>query len=76
MILPPYTVPIECDEDFDVLPSGNPAPSVTGYPFVVTVSGIFNLADDYCNVGASFVDNTRINICEGAYKFIRVVGYR
>ncbi|MCB0075474.1 MAG: hypothetical protein KDE20_28670, partial [Caldilineaceae bacterium] len=53
------------------LPNGNPHPSVTGYPFIVTVSGIFNLADDYCNIGASFVDRARVNVCDGAFKFVR-----
>jgi len=69
--MPPFTAPIECDEDFPVLANGNPAPEVTGYPFVVTVSGIFNLQDTYCNLGASFSDGPRINICAGAYKFVR-----
>ncbi|MCB9293579.1 MAG: hypothetical protein H6559_10730 [Lewinellaceae bacterium] len=68
---PPRTVPIECDEQFATLPNGNPHPSHTGYPFIVTVSGIFNLADDYCNIGASFVDRARVNVCEGAFKFVR-----
>ncbi|MCB0593661.1 MAG: T9SS type A sorting domain-containing protein [Phaeodactylibacter sp.] len=68
---PPRTVPIECDEQFATLPNGNPAPSHTGYPFIVTVSGIYNLAQSYCNIGASFVDRTRVNVCAGAFKFVR-----
>ncbi|MCO6480387.1 MAG: hypothetical protein J5I94_27345, partial [Phaeodactylibacter sp.] len=68
---PPRTVPIECDEQFATLPNGNPHPSVTGYPFIVTVSGIQNLAQSYCNIGASFVDRARVNVCPGAFKFVR-----
>ncbi|MCB0580453.1 MAG: hypothetical protein KDD10_14230, partial [Phaeodactylibacter sp.] len=68
---PPRTVPIECDEQFATLPNGNPAPSHTGYPFIVTVGGIRNLAQSYCNIGASFVDRTRVNVCAGAFKFVR-----
>ena len=68
---PPSTVPIECDEQFATLPNGNPDPSVTGYPFIVTVSGIITLADDYCNIGASFVDRAPVNVCAGAFKFVR-----
>ena len=69
--LPPFTVPIECDEDYPTLANGHPTPAVAGYPFVFTVSGIFDLNDDYCNVGASYEDGADIVVCDGAYKFIR-----
>ncbi|MCB0075366.1 MAG: hypothetical protein KDE20_28110, partial [Caldilineaceae bacterium] len=62
---PPRTAPIECDEQYATLPNGNPAPSVTGYPFIVTVNGIVNLTQDYCNLGASYVDRSPVNVCEG-----------
>jgi hypothetical protein len=69
--LPPFTVPIECDEDFPTLANGHPTPAVAGYPFVFTASGIFDLNDDYCNVGASYEDGADIVVCDGAFKFIR-----
>ena len=69
--LPSGTAPIECDEDFDELEDGNPDANITGYPFVVTVSGIFNLEDSYCNLGASFSDGPTIDVCTGAYKLVR-----
>jgi hypothetical protein len=69
--LPPFTVPIECDEDFPTLANGHPTPEVAGYPFVFTASGIFDLNDDYCNVGASYEDGADIVVCDGAFKFIR-----
>ena len=69
--LPPSTAPIECDEDFPTLPNGHPDAASTGYPFVVTIGGIFNLQDSYCNIGASFSDGPVIDVCTGAYKFIR-----
>ncbi|MCO6492278.1 MAG: HYR domain-containing protein, partial [Phaeodactylibacter sp.] len=68
---PPRTAPIECDEQYATLPNGNPAPSVTGYPFIVTVNGIVNLTQEYCNLGASFVDRTPVNVCSGSFKFVR-----
>ena len=66
--LPPFTVPIECDE-YDG--AGIPQPEITGYPFVLTINGIFNLSDTYCNLGASFSDGPVIDICSGAYKVVR-----
>ena len=70
--LPPFTVPIECDEDYPTLANGNPTPAIAGYPFVYTVSGIFDLTQgQYCNVGASFEDSPSIVVCDGAFKFTR-----
>jgi uncharacterized repeat protein (TIGR01451 family) len=70
--LPPFTVPIECDEDYPTLANGHPTPAVAGYPFVSTVSGIFDLSEgQYCNVGASYEDGADIVVCDGAYKFVR-----
>ena len=69
--LPPFTAPVECDEDAPTLADGNPSPDLTGYPFVYTVGGVVDLDDDYCNVGATFEDGPRIEICDGAYKLIR-----
>ena len=70
--LPPFTVPIECDEDYPTLANGNPTPAIAGYPFVYTVSGIFDLTQgQYCNVGVSFEDSPSIVVCDGAFKFTR-----
>ena len=69
--MPPFTAPIECDEGFSTLANGHPDAASTGYPFVVTVSGIFNLQDSYCNLGASFSDGPVIDVCTGTYKFVR-----
>ena len=70
--LPPFIVPIECDEDYPTLANGNPTPAIAGYPFVYTVSGIFDLTQgQYCNVGASFEDSPSIVVCDGAFKFTR-----
>jgi hypothetical protein len=76
VILPPFTVPIECDEDFISLPANqfgdsNPSPESTGYPFVVTSQGVILLDDSYCNIGATYQDSPRIDICESAYKVVR-----
>lgn len=72
VVTPPYTVFLECDEGFEVDNNGNPAPAVSGFPFVETAFGIWDLNADYCTVGASYVDQPRIDICEGAFAFRRV----
>lgn len=71
VIFPPFTAFVECDEDFPTLDNGNPAPSLTGYPFLQTAFGFEDLDDDYCNLGASFEDRPSVDICEGTYKFFR-----
>jgi len=69
--LPPLTAPIECDEAFPVDEFGNPSPDFTGYPFLLTATGIVDLRDAYCNIGASYQDGPLIDICLLSYKFIR-----
>ena len=69
--LPPITAVLECDESFPTLANGNPSPEVTGYPSIRTAFGVYPLRDDFCNIGAIYEDQTRISVCEGAYKFIR-----
>ena len=76
VVLPPFTAPLECDENFPTDgniggPDNNPHASVTGYPWVITALGFHNLDDDYCNIGANYSDEPRINICEGSYSFRR-----
>ncbi|WP_367391734.1 hypothetical protein [Lewinella sp. LCG006] len=71
LFLPPFTVPIECDEAFTVDANGNPSADVTGYPFVHTTFGYQSLNQSYCNLGASYSDEPRIVVCDGAYKFRR-----
>ncbi|MCG8326837.1 MAG: T9SS type A sorting domain-containing protein [Chitinophagales bacterium] len=69
--LPPFTAIIECDELFSVNEFGNPDPSHTGYPFLVTFSGVVDLNDVYCNIGASYEDGPLIETCMFSHKFIR-----
>ncbi|MGH1438438.1 MAG: hypothetical protein ACRBG0_28690, partial [Lewinella sp.] len=76
LIVPPFTAVIECDEDFPTDgdiggPDDNPSASVTGYPFILTASGYVDLNDVYCNLGASYSDEPRINVCEGTYSLRR-----
>ena len=72
VVVPPYTVFLECDEGFDLNQNGNPVPAVAGFPFVETAFGFEDLNADYCSVGASYVDEPQVTICEGAYAFRRV----
>ncbi|MGH1438379.1 MAG: hypothetical protein ACRBG0_28380, partial [Lewinella sp.] len=67
---------IECDEEFPTDgvtggPDENPHASVTGYPFLLTAQGYVDLSQNYCNLGASYSDEPRINVCEGTYSFRR-----
>jgi hypothetical protein len=76
LTVPPFTAVIECDEDFPTDgsvggPDDNPAATITGYPYLVTASGFFDLAQTYCNVGASYSDEPRINVCTGTYQVRR-----
>lgn len=69
--LPPATAPIECDEPFPLDEFGNPSPDMTGYPFLVTASGVIDLRDSYCNLGATYEDSPLIDVCPLSYKFVR-----
>ena len=71
VIIPNFTVFLECDESFDVDDNGNPAPSVAGYPFLRTAFGFYDLDQAYCNLGASYSDEPRVVTCEASYKFRR-----
>ncbi|NRA50400.1 MAG: hypothetical protein HRU12_14810, partial [Phaeodactylibacter sp.] len=68
---PSFTVVVECDEDYPELANGNPSPELTGYPFIVTAFGIFNINPSYCNIGVAYEDYGRIDECEGNFKFRR-----
>ncbi|MGH1437181.1 MAG: hypothetical protein ACRBG0_22265, partial [Lewinella sp.] len=76
VILPNFTAVMECDETFATDgtvggPDNNPAASVTGYPFIRTAFGFHDLNSSYCNIGASYSDEPRINVCTGSYKYRR-----
>ena len=68
---PPYTAILECDEEFPEDSNGNPDPSVTGYPFVQTAFGIFDLDQDLCNLGTSYQDEPSVSTCGGGYAIRR-----
>jgi hypothetical protein len=69
--LPPFTAIIECDEFFPIDEFGNPAPEHTGYPFISAFSGISDLNDSYCNIGATYEDGPLIEVCLLSYQFVR-----
>ena len=76
----PSDATLSCDKDFKLDAKGNPHPDVTGYPWVNTA---FDQTDDnkenykyplkqvMCNLGATYKDSERIDVCEGTYKFVR-----
>jgi hypothetical protein len=70
--LPPNNIPIDCQAVYETLPNGYPSPTVTGYPYINTIFGAEELDFAFCDVAATFQDGTRIPLCEGAYKFVRV----
>ncbi len=69
--LPPKTVNISCGETFAATPNGNPHPSVTGYPFIITAIGTFNIAPVYCNMLATYEDLPHVQVCQGTEQFLR-----
>ncbi len=68
---PPQAVILSCGSTFATTLEGNPNPSVTGYPFVVTAGGTFNIAPVYCNMLATFVDLPTVIVCDGTTQFVR-----
>jgi hypothetical protein len=76
----PADVELSCEKDFKVDAKGNPHPDVSGYPWLYTA---FDHTDDgkdnyeqslkaaYCNLGASYTDGARIEVCAGTYKVVR-----
>ncbi|WP_367390569.1 choice-of-anchor I family protein [Lewinella sp. LCG006] len=71
LVFPPFVAPLECDENFAVDANGNPHPSASGYPWLRTAFGFYDLDQIYCNIGASYSDEPRITVCEGTYKLRR-----
>jgi hypothetical protein len=67
--LPHYTVNIECDEAGE----GIPSPSVTGYPFVATLTGFVDLTPNnaLCNLAAGYTDKALVEGCSKNYSFRR-----
>ncbi|MGH1434589.1 MAG: hypothetical protein ACRBG0_09035, partial [Lewinella sp.] len=71
IVFPPFVAPLECDENFALDANGNPHPSASGYPWLRTAFGFYDLDQVYCNIGASYSDEPRITVCEGTYKLRR-----
>ncbi|HRK82676.1 MAG TPA: GEVED domain-containing protein [Saprospiraceae bacterium] len=67
----PLVTTLECDESFPTLSNGNPSPAVTGYPFIQTAFGIYDINQTYCNLAAQYIDDPRIEVCAGSYKLVR-----
>ncbi|MGH1434588.1 MAG: GEVED domain-containing protein, partial [Lewinella sp.] len=71
LVFPSTVALVGCDEDYAVDANGNPHPSRTGYPWLRTAFGFEDLDEIYCNIGASYSDEPRIDVCEGTYKLRR-----
>ncbi|MEM7575506.1 MAG: hypothetical protein AAF433_21560 [Bacteroidota bacterium] len=67
------TVEINCNDDYDQLPNGNPTTEETGGPSVMTALDMFDIPGNgsYCNIAAEFQDGPRIETCENTFKFVR-----
>ncbi len=68
---PSKTYTLGCDEVYETLPNGNPSPTVTGYPFILTAFGAEFLAPAYCNLIGSYSDQPRLDLCGSSYQFVR-----
>ena len=71
LILPHFTQYLECDEGYETDANGSPHPNVTGYPFLQSAFGYHDLANDYCNLAASYSDESVIASCNGGLKVRR-----
>lgn len=71
VVYPPLTYYLECDAGFPMDANGNPSPTATGYPFVKTAFGNFDLSANYCSIAASYVDKPKAVGCSGTYTFLR-----
>jgi len=76
IVFPPFTSIIECDEDFPTDgiqggPEDNPAPGFSGFPYLATAGNFYDLNQSVCNLGASYSDEPRIQVCPGSYYFRR-----
>ncbi|MEM1214319.1 MAG: cohesin domain-containing protein [Bacteroidota bacterium] len=69
--LPPLTINISCDMTFVPDDNGNPSPEMTGYPFIITAGGTFNIDPAYCNMLATYEDRPRMQVCAGTEQFVR-----
>ena len=71
LILPPMIYIAECDDSFPTTEDGNPHPSVSGYPFIQSGFGVYNLDPLFCGLASSFGDQPAIETCESGYKLVR-----
>jgi hypothetical protein len=68
--LPHYTVSLDCEE---VSGEGLPSPSITGYPFVSTLTGFVDLTPNQsvCNLAAGYEDKAVVTNCANNKEFRR-----
>lgn len=71
IIAPPKNVSLDCDEDFLTNEQGNPHPTVTGKPMVLSAFGVTEIDPKYCNLIATYNDQPKIQLCEGSFQFFR-----
>lgn len=71
VLLPPYTSYVECDESYPQDENGNVHPSLSGYPFLQTAFGIYDLDDVVCTLGGEYFDFPRVDVCEGSFQYLR-----
>lgn len=69
--LPPNNLPLDCETTYETLPNGYPSPTVTGYPYIKSAFGVYELDYAFCNIAATYQDGAQISLCPGSYKFAR-----
>ncbi|PHN03459.1 hypothetical protein CRP01_26000, partial [Flavilitoribacter nigricans DSM 23189 = NBRC 102662] len=82
----PKDAELSCEDDFKLDAKGNPHPDETGYPWLYQAFDVdyvkgeddwedyehkAYLNSTFCNLGASYTDGERIEVCEGTYKIVR-----
>ncbi|WP_367388690.1 hypothetical protein [Lewinella sp. LCG006] len=73
---PAYSAKVQCDEGFSTDgetggPDDNPSVAAVGRPMLLSFAGHVELDSSYLNLSASYMDEPRIVVCEGSYKYRR-----
>lgn len=71
VVLPPRTLILSCDVAYEELANGNPHPSQTGFPLVVSAFGVHEVNPVFCNILATYSDLPSAQVCEGTRQFVR-----
>ncbi len=67
----PGTVVVECGDIETLSPSDLDDAGYEGFPTISGAQDTYNLDQIVCNLGATYVDGSPVDICAGSYKIVR-----